>query len=78
MRVVKENGRNDLLPSFFHEIDTEYGGNIDRFVDELFRESVFANQERLLKVVADKQYDITQDMAFRVSEQIVSQQRMLF
>lgn len=78
IRVLKENVRTDLLPDFFHEIDANYGGDTDRFVDEMYRKSVFANQEKVLNSIADKQYDITQDMAFRVAKQISDQQKMLF
>ncbi len=40
------------LPAFYRLIDKDFGGDIDRFVDELFRESAFVSPERLGRMLA--------------------------
>lgn len=77
-RVLKENVCQDLLPDFFQKIESDYGGDIDLFVNEMYEKSVFSTQERLLKAVMDKQYNIKEDMAYRVMEQMEEKRKMLF
>jgi hypothetical protein len=43
--IVRENVPAEFHPSFYADIDSKFGGNIDVWVDNLFKTSAFASQE---------------------------------
>jgi hypothetical protein len=49
LHLYKKENSGDALPDFFNTINTDYKGNIDLFVDDLFEESIFTDQARMTK-----------------------------
>ncbi len=45
--IVRDSLAKDDLPSFFTTIDSEFGGDIDKYVDHLFDNSIFADEAKL-------------------------------
>ena len=78
MKIVRDDLDADLLPEFFEILKNEYNGDIDRFVNELYERSVFANQERLLAALDNPGLDIEKDVVYKISEQIEKKRGELF
>ena len=51
--IVRENIPAGHLPSFYAQIDTLYGGNIDAFVDHLYDNSIYTSEKKLLDAIDD-------------------------
>ena len=74
-RIVKENCKE--LPSVFAEvIDKRFGGDTDAYVDYLYDNSVFADEQRALAAVASGK-ELKDDPAAVLSESIVGKMREL-
>lgn len=74
-RIVKENCKE--LPSLFAEvIDKRFGGDTDAYVDYLYDNSVFADEQRALAAVASGK-ELKEDPAAVLSESIVGKMREL-
>ena len=74
-RIVKENCKE--LPSVFAEvIDKRFGGDTDAYVDYLYANSVFADEQRALAAVASGR-ELKEDPAAVLSESIVGKMREL-
>ena len=74
-RIVKENCKE--LPSVFAEvIDKRFGGDTDAYVDYLYDNSVFADEQRALAAVASGK-ELKGDPAAVLSESIVGKMREL-
>ena len=74
-RIVKENCKE--LPSVFAEvIDKRFGGDTDAYVDYLYDNSVFADEQRALAAVASGK-ELKEDPAAVLSESIVGKMREL-
>ena len=74
-RIVKENCKE--LPSVFAEvIDKRFGGDTDAYVDYLYDNSVFADEQRALAAVASGR-ELKEDSAAVLSESIVGKMREL-
>ena len=74
-RIVKENCKE--LPSVFAEvIDKRFGGDTDTYVDYLYDNSVFADEQRALAAVASGK-ELKEDPAAVLSESIVGKMREL-
>ena len=74
-RIVKENCKE--LPSVFAEvIDKRFGGDTDAYVDYLYDNSVFADEQRALAAVASGR-ELKEDPAAVLSELIVGKMREL-
>ena len=74
-RIVKENCKE--LPSVFAEvIDKRFGGDTDTYVDYLYDNSVFADEQRALEAVASGK-ELKEDPAVLLSESIVGKMREL-
>lgn len=74
-RIVKENCKE--LPSVFAEvIDKRFGGDTDAYVDYLYDNSVFADEQRALAAVALGK-ELKEDPAAVLSESIVGKMREL-
>ena len=73
--IVKENCKE--LPSVFAEvIDKRFGGDTDAYVDYLYDNSVFADEQRALAAVASGK-ELKEDPAAVLSESIVGKMREL-
>ena len=74
-RIVKENCKE--LPSVFAEvIDKRFDGDTDAYVDYLYDNSVFADEQRALAAVASGK-ELKEDPAAVLSESIVGKMREL-
>ena len=74
-RIVKENCKE--LPSVFAEvIDKRFGGDTDAYVDYLYDNSVFADEQRALAAVASGK-ELKEDPAAVLSESIIGKMREL-
>ncbi len=64
--IYKENVDPKYYPAFFATIDSQFGGNIDAFVDNMFETSAYTSQEKYDAAVAagkDLSKDITETMS---------------
>jgi hypothetical protein len=59
------------LPDFYKTIDSKFQGNIDAYVDEMFRESVFVSEEKLKVALAGDKSVLENDPAFIAGKNIV-------
>lgn len=74
-RIVKENCRE--LPSIYAEvIDTRFGGDTDAYVDYLYDNSVFADEQKAL-AAAEAGTDVSQDPASQLSHSYSAKVREL-
>ena len=74
-RIVKENCKE--LPSVFAEVIAKrFGGDTDAYVDYLYDNSVFADEQRALAAVASGK-ELKEDPAAVLSESIVGKMREL-
>lgn len=78
LKVLQKDLSAEFLPEFYETIKSEYGGDSDRFVDQLFQQSIFATSDRIIEALNDPHYDVRKDMAFKIAEQIDKKQRELF
>lgn len=64
--IYKENVAPEYHPAFFATIDSQFGGSIDAFVDNMFETSAYTSQEKYDAAVAagtDLSKDITETMS---------------
>ena len=54
IRVAKDKLPANLLPEFFQVIDSEFAGDIDAYVDDLFATTAFSSKEKAASVIAAK------------------------
>jgi len=54
IRVAKDKLPANLLPEFFQVIDSEFAGDIDAYVDDLFATSAFSSKEKAATDIAAK------------------------
>ena len=77
LKILARDLDADLLPPFLADLKGNEEG-IDRFVDDLYARSAFSNGRRLLDSMEASGWDVTRDVAYRVSEQIEKKRRELF
>lgn len=69
LTIARENMKE--LPTFYETIDSEFGGNIEAYVDYLYENSLFASEERTLALFDDFNPDaIAGDPAVKMSKSI--------
>lgn len=78
LKIVRDDLNADLLPEFFETLKNEYRGDVDKFVDDLYEHSVFANQERLLAALDNPSLNIKEDVVYKMSEQLGKKRGELF
>jgi hypothetical protein len=54
LKVAKEKLPAELLPEYFEVIDSEFAGDIDAFVDDLFATTAFSSKEKAATDIAAK------------------------
>jgi hypothetical protein len=47
VNIVRQRIPAEVLPSFYSDIDSRFGGNIDAWVDDVYDRSIFTSEERL-------------------------------
>lgn len=78
LKIMQNDLEADLLPEFFTTLKTEYKGDIDRFVDNMYDQSVFANEERLLAALNDPKWNVENDIAYQVEAQMEKKRKEIF
>jgi len=72
--------RNDIAPeyypAYFKSIKENYNNDIDKFVDELYANSIFASKEKLMKNI-DNMDTLQNDIAFKTISDIIAKYREL-
>ena len=53
IKVFKEDIDPEFWPAFVKQIDTQFGGDIDSYVDHMFDESIFTTREKLMGFLAN-------------------------
>jgi len=64
LKTFKENVTEPAyIPQCYKTIDEQFGGDIDKYVDNIFDNSAFTSQEKAVKAFADTTYDLRNDPA---------------
>ncbi|MCQ2095888.1 MAG: S46 family peptidase [Bacteroidaceae bacterium] len=50
IRNYREKVERNYWPDFLHNIDSRYGGDVDRYSDDIYKTSVFTDREKILAV----------------------------
>ncbi len=64
MKLFREKVASADLPEFYKTIDSKFQGNIDAFVDDMFKQSVFTSEEKLKQAMAGDKKAIENDPAY--------------
>ncbi len=70
IKLFKEKVPASDLPEFYKTIDSQYQGNIDTYVDDIFSQSVFVSEEKLKAAQAGDQHLMEKDPAFVAGKNI--------
>jgi len=63
--------KKEYQPDIFTEISSTYNGNYEAFVDNMFRESVFATEEKILAFLENPSLEVLEnDPAFKAAQSI--------
>ncbi len=77
-KIMRGDLEVDLLPEFFTILKTEYKGDVDRFVDNMYDQSAFANEERLLAALNNPAWNVENDIAYRLMDQVENKRKEIF
>jgi hypothetical protein len=70
LKLFKEKVPSTDLPELYKTIDADYQGNIDAYVDELFKQSVFVSEEKLKAALAGDKKVLENDPAYVAGKNI--------
>ena len=71
LAIARENMKT--LPSIYETIDSEFGGNIDAYVDFLFDNSIFADEAKVLAAVENMNSDqLLEDPAQKLNKAVMT------
>ena len=70
IKVYQGKVAADQRPDFFKALEDKYAGNIDKFVDDMFNNSVFTSREKIEKALAEDHNAIINDPALVVGKSI--------
>ena len=70
--LFKEKVAATDLPDFYKVIDTDFGGNIDAYVEGMFAKSAFVSEEKLKAALAGDKKELENDPAFKAAKNISS------
>lgn len=76
LKVISQNLESDLLPEFLINLPDEK--SIEAFVDKLYTESAFANEQKLLGALQNPEWDVEKDIAYQIGKQIGQKRQTLF
>ena len=68
IELYRDNVKKEYQPSFYEEIDAQYGGDIGKFVDHLYETSVFSSPEKL---AAATEQQIADDPAKKIAQSVI-------
>jgi hypothetical protein len=64
LKLFKEKVPLAYLPDFYKTIDTDFQGNIDAYVDAMFKQSAFVSEEKMKEALAGDKKAIEKDPAY--------------
>lgn len=70
LKLFREKVPTTDLPDFYKTIDANYKSNIDAYVDDLFKQSVFASEEKLKAALAGDKKALENDPAYVAGKNI--------
>ncbi len=70
LKLVKEKVQADDLPELYKKIETKYHGDIDAYVEAMFKQSVFTSEEKLKAALAGDKKLIENDPAYIAGKNI--------
>jgi tetratricopeptide (TPR) repeat protein len=70
LKIVKEKVQKNELPDIYKAIDTDFNGNVDAYVDDMFNRSVFVSEEKLKKALTEGKKAIENDPAYLAGKNI--------
>lgn len=70
IKIVKEKVQQSELPDFYKKIESDFQGNIDAYVDDMFKRSVFASEEKLKEAISGDKSVIENDPAYIAGKNI--------
>lgn len=70
-KLFREKVKPEDLPAFYKTIDTDFSGNIDAYVDDIFKRSVFTSEEKLNQALAGDKSAIENDPAYVAGKDIM-------
>ncbi len=69
IKNYREKVGKDYWPGFLNEIDSVYGGDVDRYTDHIYNTSIFADKQKILAVT--KQEELLNDGMFNISTDVI-------
>ncbi len=63
IEIFKDKTPAELHPAFLKVIDTEFGGNVDKYLDDLYSKSVFTSIEKAQKAIKESKEKVLNDPA---------------
>jgi hypothetical protein len=70
IKVYRDKVKATEWPSFFADIDSKFGGDVDAFVDDMFNRTIFSSKEKIDKALAAAPEVILSDPALEVGKSI--------
>lgn len=70
IKLFREKVPQSDLPEFYKTIDTQFQGNIDAYVDDMFRQSAFVSEEKLKAALAGDKSLLENDPAYIAGKNI--------
>jgi len=70
LKLFKEKVPSADLPELYKTIDSNYQGNIDAYVDDMFKQSVFVSEEKMKTALAGDKNVIETDPAYLAGKNI--------
>ncbi len=68
LKIFKENVTNpEYIPVIFKDINNNFGGSIDAYIDNIFDNSVFTSQEKALAALDNPEFKYKEDPIFKYS-----------
>jgi hypothetical protein len=70
LKLVKDKIPQSELPDIYKTIDSGFNGNIDAYVDDMFKRSVFTSEEKMKEALAGDKKAIESDPAYLAGKNI--------
>ena len=71
MQMVKNEVPKELLPDIFDLIDKKYKGDIQKYADEVFEKSMFANKDKVQEFLTAPSYKIIEkDLGYKAMQSL--------
>ncbi len=66
LKVYKEKVKKENLPAVYNTIDTQFGGSIENYVNDLFEKSIFCDYAKIQATLQSSPEQILTDPAFQL------------